>query len=108
MRYGLTEETLRKIEDVFRRHAEVDRVILYGSRAKGTFRPGSDIDLTLQGGSLRMDTFHRIRDELDELNLPYTFDLSLHAEIENRDLLDHIERVGSSTAPARPAVKGPR
>ncbi|NUM88681.1 MAG: nucleotidyltransferase domain-containing protein, partial [Bdellovibrionales bacterium] len=36
MRYGLTEETLRKIEDVFRRHAEVDRVILYGSRAKGT------------------------------------------------------------------------
>ena len=65
-----------------------------GSRAKGTYRPGSDIDLTLKGAGLNLKILNRISNELDELLLPYSFDVSIYSQIENRDLIDHIQRVG--------------
>lgn len=47
MEYGLTQETIRKITGIFSRHTDIEEVILYGSRAKGNYAPGSDIDMTL-------------------------------------------------------------
>lgn len=67
---------------------------MYGSRAKGTYRAGSDIDLTLFGEALTYIQLDRIETEIDDLLLPYTVDLSLYTQIENTDLLDHIQRVG--------------
>ena len=52
MNSGLTESTTAQIRDVFSKHPEIDQVILYGSRAKGNYKPGSDIDLTLIGSSI--------------------------------------------------------
>jgi len=72
----------------------VEEAILYGSRAKGNERPGSDIDLTLNGPNLNLQVINRISRELDDLLLPYTIDLSVFRQISNSDLLDHIERVG--------------
>ncbi|MDH5298814.1 MAG: nucleotidyltransferase domain-containing protein [Desulfobulbaceae bacterium] len=79
---------------VFAAHPEVEEAILYGSRAKGNERPGSDIDLTLNGPNLNLQVINRISRELDDLLLPYTIDLSVFRQISNSDLLDHIERVG--------------
>jgi predicted nucleotidyltransferase len=79
---------------VFARHPEVKKAVLYGSRAKGTHRPGSDIDLTLFGVALTYTQLDRIETEIDDLLLPYTVDLSLHTQIDNADLLEHIQRVG--------------
>ena len=56
-RYGLPEETIAMIAAVFTRHPEVERVILYGSRAKGNYRSGSDIDLALQGVPLQVAAY---------------------------------------------------
>ena len=70
------------------------RVILYGSRAKETFRNGSDIDITLEGEGLSFDDLLRIESRLDALDLPYHFDVSLHRELTHPDLLQHIQRVG--------------
>lgn len=94
MQYGLNDEVLAKINRVFSGHPEVVEVVIYGSRAKGNFKPGSDIDLTLKGKGLDLKLLNKISLELDDLLLPYTFDLSLYDHLTNQDFLDHIERVG--------------
>ncbi|BCS54478.1 nucleotidyltransferase domain-containing protein [Geobacter sp. SVR] len=93
-RYGLKESTIEKINDVFSTVPEIERVILYGSRAMGRFRNGSDIDLTIKGEDVTHSQLLRIENQLDDLLLPYTIDLSLLHQIYNSDLLDHIRRVG--------------
>jgi nucleotidyltransferase substrate binding protein (TIGR01987 family) len=74
--------------------SQIEAVILYGSRAKDNFKPGSDIDLTLIGNELNLTVLNKISLELDDLLLPYTFDLSLYHHIKQPDLIDHIQRVG--------------
>lgn len=94
MKFGLKEETINKINSVFSEFAEVDEAILYGSRAKGNYRNGSDIDLTLIGDELNLNILNSISLKLDDLLLPYTFDLSVYKQISNEELKDHIQRVG--------------
>jgi uncharacterized protein len=92
--FGLSERTLGLLRGVIGKHTGIDRVIVYGSRAKGNFRPGSDIDLALDAPSLMFSELLQINGELDDLMLPYTIDLSLLKQIDNPSLLSHIERVG--------------
>jgi predicted nucleotidyltransferase len=94
MKYGLKEQDVQAIQNVFEQYPTVDRVILYGSRAKGDYRKSSDIDLTLEGTSLDLNTLLKIENQLDDLLLPYKIDLSVFHKIENPDLIDHINRVG--------------
>ncbi len=94
LRFGLKETTLEQITDVFSHHPEVESAILYGSRAKGNYRRGSDIDLTLTGECLTYRIVARIEDEIDDLLLPYLFDISILSYIDNPDVADQIRRVG--------------
>ncbi|MGE4169817.1 MAG: nucleotidyltransferase domain-containing protein [Candidatus Margulisiibacteriota bacterium] len=93
-RFGLSEETLQKINGVFAKYPDIEQAILYGSRAKGTYKNGSDIDLTLKGERLTAETLYRIFQELEDLFLPYKIDLSLFYDLEDPSFLDHIGRVG--------------
>jgi uncharacterized protein len=90
---GLSDVAIQAMQSVFARHDVIVQAILYGSRAMGTYREGSDIDLTLKG-SLDHAELLKIELELDDLMLPYNIDLSLHHQIDNPELLDHIDRVG--------------
>ena len=94
MQYGLKKDTIEKILEIFERYDEIEAVMLYGSRAKGNFKPGSDIDLTLIGKGLNSKVLNTISLELDDLLLPFTVDLSLYHHIKQPDLIDHIQRVG--------------
>ncbi|RLB75402.1 MAG: nucleotidyltransferase domain-containing protein [Deltaproteobacteria bacterium] len=94
MKFGLSDSTILKIQQVFEKYPQIDKVMVYGSRAKGTFRPGSDIDLTLFGKELDQRQCSEIAEELDELLLPYTIDLSVFDQLKHPDLKEHIERVG--------------
>lgn len=94
MKFGLKNQTIHAISEVFRMHPQIGVAILYGSRAKGNYRPNSDIDLTLKGENLDLTELLKIENELDDLLLPYKIDLSVYHNIENKDLLDHIDRVG--------------
>ncbi len=94
MSYGLSAEVLAQIRSVFTHFPAIERVILYGSRAKGTHRPGSDIDLALLGEGLEERTLSRIDSELEHLLLPYTLDLSLFSKLTHPALIEHILRVG--------------
>ncbi len=94
MKYGITKEIIENICSVFARFPEIEKAILYGSRAKGNYKTGSDIDLTLYGTALTSDLRASIAEALDDLLLPYTIDLSLFDELEHAKLREHIERVG--------------
>lgn len=92
--YGLKEKDIQKVNGVFTEYPQIVKAILYGSRAKGNFRNGSDIDLTLLGEGLTLSLLFALENDLDDLLLPYKIDLSIFQKIENPDLLAHIERVG--------------
>jgi predicted nucleotidyltransferase len=94
MKYGLPESTIHKIRAVLSRYPQVEKAILYGSRAKGNYKNGSDIDLTLHGAELTLNVIYKILDELDDLLLPYTIDLSIFDKIDDPDVIEHIQRVG--------------
>ena len=94
MQYGLKQEIIKKVASVFSYYLEIEKVILYGSRAQGNFTVGSDIDLTLVGKGLEFNTLLKILADIDNLMLPYKFDISLYNSITDVELLDHIERVG--------------
>ncbi len=94
MKHGLEERTIAQIRSVFAAFPMVEKAVLYGSRAKESFKPGSDIDLALSGKSLDLLTLHKIEDALDDLLLPYEIDLTIFERITNHDLIEHIQRVG--------------
>ena len=109
MKYGLPEHTVDKICAVLAQHPEVERAVLYGSRAKGNYKPGSDIDLTLFGAALTSSQCATIVEALDDLLLPYCIDLSVFATLQHPALQAHIQRVGvefyvrDTSAPIAPA-----
>ncbi|HFE66976.1 MAG TPA: nucleotidyltransferase domain-containing protein [Chloroflexi bacterium] len=95
MKFGLKNATIEKICGVLARYPQVEKAVLYGSRAKGNYRNGSDIDLTLHGDeTLTLSVLYRIMNDLDDLLLPYTIDLSIFHQINDPDVVDHIQRVG--------------
>jgi predicted nucleotidyltransferase len=94
MSFGLSNDIIEKIKNVFLQFEQVEEVIIYGSRAKGNFKPGSDVDITVKGNNLNLQLINRISLKIDDLFLPYTFDISVFTQIENPELLEHIQRVG--------------
>lgn len=92
--FGLSAATLDKLRSVFARHNVIHAVLIYGSRAKGNYRAGSDIDLTIKGDEIPFAELMKIEDQIDDLMLPYTVDLSQYRQIGNADLIAHIDRVG--------------
>jgi predicted nucleotidyltransferase len=92
-RIGLSVAEVDLICGVLRRHVEVTGALLFGSRAKGTSHQASDVDLALLGVEDPL-LAAAIASELDELPLPYRFDVQAFAAIQNPPLREYIERVG--------------
>lgn len=94
MEFGLNDKTLGSIRTVLSTFPEIDQAILYGSRAKGTFKNGSDIDLTLIGNNLNQSILFQLMDKIDDLMLPYSFDISIFEQVSNPEFRAHVNRVG--------------
>ncbi len=92
--FGLSPSVIQSLKAIFGKNARVERAVVYGSRAKGTFRDGSDIDITLVGEDLNATDLLKIENEIDDLMLPYKVDLSLFSHIDNESLRRHILDVG--------------
>jgi len=104
--FGLRSEDLELIRAVFRRHPEVRQVKIFGSRATGHFEDASDVDLALWG-DLNPALLGRVLGELDELPLPYAFDVEAYESISHPPLKRHIDEVGKAlyrdqSSPASP------
>jgi predicted nucleotidyltransferase len=91
---GLTQAELEIILNVFKNFPEIEKVIVFGSRALGNYKKTSDIDFCLQGKGLNDKTVTRIKIELEETILPYFFDVVNYDTINNADLKTHIDQYG--------------
>ncbi|MCR5697038.1 MAG: restriction endonuclease subunit S [Marinilabiliaceae bacterium] len=85
---------MEKLSKVFAANERIERVVLYGSRAKGNYKPFSDVDITLEGAELTHTDLNRISLAIDDLLLPYQFDISIFYTLKNEALIDHIRRMG--------------
>jgi len=95
MKYGLPERTLNTLNSILKRYPGINEAVLYGSRAKGNYRNGSDIDLSLKtnDGFTHRDLLH-LMDDFDDSDMPYFVDVSVYTELSNPDLKAHIDRAG--------------
>ncbi|HOT15951.1 MAG TPA: nucleotidyltransferase domain-containing protein [Bacteroidales bacterium] len=91
---GISDHTLSLILKVVQENPKVSEVILFGSRAKGNFVSGSDIDLALKGNEINLNDILELSVNLDKLNLPYKFDLIIYDRIQESALIEHITRNG--------------
>ena len=91
---GLKDTELQKLHDLFSKNSRIEQVILYGSRAKGNYKPFSDVDITLIGEQLSRTDINRLHAALAESTLPYQFDISLFSSLKSEELTDHIHRRG--------------
>ena len=99
METGLSEKSLRAIASVLYSNSRVTSAKIFGSRAIGTFRQGSDIDICLIGEELTLTDLNRISTELDELNIPEMIDLVNFRTIKSENLLKHINTFALSIQP---------
>jgi predicted nucleotidyltransferase len=94
MKFGLKDTAINQIVNVFSSIPQIEEAIIFGSRAIGTYKPFSDIDITLKGDKITHKELNYVIMALDDTTLPYTFDISLYKQIDNPDLIEHIKRVG--------------
>ena len=93
--FGLLQKHREIINTIFRNYPLISKVVVYGSRAMGTYKPGSDIDMTLfSEEDVPFETLTKIIGEFDDSDLPYLVDISLYSKLTNENLIEHIERVG--------------
>lgn len=91
--FGLYPNSYKKILSIFNKYKNIEKVIIYGSRAKGDYKEGSDIDLTLIG-DLNYNDVIKLKHDLEDSSIPYLVDLSIFKELKTESLLEHIKRVG--------------
>ena len=94
MRFGLSDTVIKELQDVFHRHANIEKVLIFGSRSKGNYRAGSDVDLALIGQNIDYRQILDIYTEIDDLELLYSIDLLDYQTKVGTPIGDHIDRVG--------------
>jgi len=93
-RYGLTERDMETIISILNKYTEIKNVHLFGSRAKGSYRYGSDVDLAIMDSELDTKKLARIKRDFEESSLPYNVDIVDFTRLDDQELIDHIKRVG--------------
>lgn len=92
---GLLDSDIQEIINVLSQFSYIDKAVIFGSRAKGNFKQGSDVDIAVYGSKLNLETIHKISFQLnEETNMPYKFDTIHYNNIQDLKVIDHINRVG--------------
>jgi len=95
MSFGITPKSYTLIQNTFSKFPEIEKVLIYGSRAMGNFKPGSDIDLAVSGSNITVETIFKLKILLEqELPVPYFFDITHYETISNSALKAHIDEFG--------------
>jgi predicted nucleotidyltransferase len=95
LRFGLTKKDLESIVHLLQSKPEINKAVLFGSRAKGNFKRGSDVDIAIFGEQVNLEIVSRLSWELNELtSLPYMFDIVDYTHLPHPELKEHIDRVG--------------
>lgn len=95
MNYGISEKSYNLILSAFQKFPEVEKVLIYGSRAIGNYKSGSDIDLAVSGANISTEIILKLKTMLEqELPVPYYFDITHYETISNSALKKHIDEFG--------------
>ena len=94
MKFGLSDTVIEELQNVFRRHANIKKVLIFGSRSKGNYRAGSDIDLAIIGDDVDYNQILSILCEIEDLELLYSIDLLDYKMKVGTPIGEHIDRVG--------------
>lgn len=98
--FGLSDNDIRYLRQTLFSHIEITEAKIFGSRALGTYRKGSDIDIAIYGDAISLATVSSVRSQLEELSpLPYFFDIVDATHLAHEGLRDHIERIGITFYP---------
>ncbi len=90
-KFGLPERTINELLEYFKTKPEIEKVVIYGSRAKNTYKNGSDIDFAIWSNK---DNISEIAAELDELPTPYMFDVTNYKTLSHKNLKKSIDKDG--------------
>lgn len=91
--FGIYPKSYQEIQRIIENCVSIKEVVIYGSRAKGNYREGSDIDITILGAPTK-DDISKLWQDLDDSFIPYKFDISIYNDLKSDSLKEHIERVG--------------
>lgn len=95
MSIGLSEVDIEYIVGAIAKFREIKKAVVFGSRAKGNYKAGSDIDIAIYGDDITFDTVSSLHSLLeDESPLPYLFDIVDYTHLDHKELREHIDRVG--------------
>ncbi|MFC4770143.1 nucleotidyltransferase family protein [Effusibacillus consociatus] len=93
--FGISEKSFQLLLDTFIQYTQVEEVILFGSRAKGNYKKGSDIDLAIKGEECSASLALTLQSYInEELPIPYTVDVIDYNSLNHKELKEHIDRVG--------------
>lgn len=96
MDHGLTQFTIDRIREILGRYPQVQKVILFGNRARGDYGDKTDIEIALEGDDIDISLLFMIDNDLVDLLLPYEVDLIRLSRVKNPELKEHIEEEGIS------------
>ncbi|MGL2963514.1 nucleotidyltransferase domain-containing protein [Flavobacterium sp. RSB2_4_14] len=91
--FGLYPDSFNEIINILKELNSIEKVIIYGSRAKGTHKEGSDVDITILG-NITDEDYNKFWQKLDDSYIPYKFDISIFNNLKSKELIEHINRVG--------------
>ncbi len=95
MNFGLKDSDLDYIIKTIKKFPEIKKAVIFGSRAKGNYKPGSDIDIAIYGEKITFHILSILHAELEEQSpMPYFFDIVDYTHLDHEELKEHIERVG--------------
>jgi uncharacterized protein len=94
IQYGLSDRDVKTIRNIFQKYSDVITVHIFGSRAKGNYKPGSDIDLAIMNTPLEEKTLMCLKNDFEESSLPYMVDLVHFPTLSHPEFIEHIQRVG--------------
>jgi predicted nucleotidyltransferase len=102
---GLSDKNCTLIKNVFSNFPKIEKVIVFGSRASGNYRPGSDIDFAIIGNELDFDYITKINVKLNDLELLYKFDIVNYSTLKNKALIEHIDKYGVLFFEKHPVIR---
>ena len=91
---GLSPDHWKTIRQILEQQMHVDEAILFGSRAKGNYKEGSDIDIAVKGVSLDRQDIIALSARFEDSLLPYFVDILSYSAIQNEALKEHVDRIG--------------
>ncbi|MBF0450462.1 MAG: nucleotidyltransferase domain-containing protein [Candidatus Magnetomorum sp.] len=92
--FGLTDRDMKTFNKIFKKYPNVNNVVVFGSRAKGSYKNGSDIDLTIMDETISDGDIIKMKNDFDDSSLPYFVDLINYKTLKQQELKNHIDRVG--------------